>query len=81
MKTRFELEDEINKIYHFTDNLDMVCRAILENQLTSDEIVHALQGIKVLMSIHTDCLNDTMAQVLHLNQYQDDEDYRHNSDK
>lgn len=81
MKTRFELENEINKTFNFADNLDMICRGILENQLTSDEIVNALQGIKILINIHTDCLNDTMAQVFHLDQYQDDEDYRHSSDK
>ena len=69
MKDRFNLEEEINHLYTFCDNLDNICEGILEQDLNKDDIVNALSGLKVLLSIQTSKLQDTMCQCFKLDNY------------
>jgi len=69
MKDRFDLENEISQLHNFADNLGTVCEGILEHNLDNDEIVNALEGLRVLLNLHANKLHDTMAQCFNLDQY------------
>lgn len=73
MKNRFHLEEEINHLYTFCDNMDNLSEGILEQGLDKDGIVNALNGLKVLLAIQTSKLQDTMSQCFKLDQYNDNE--------
>lgn len=69
MKNRFDLEQEINEIYSFVDQLGTISEGILEHDLSTDEIVNAIEGLRVIMKLQTQKLHDTMSQCFHLDQY------------
>jgi len=69
MKDRFDLENEIAQLHNFADNLGTVCEGILEHNLENDEIVNALEGLRVLLNLHANKLHDTMTQCFNLDQY------------
>jgi len=71
MKDRFDLEDEISSLYSLSVNLETLREGILEYDLEKDEIVNALQGISVLLTLQTNKLMDTMTQCFKLDQYRD----------
>jgi len=71
MKDRFDLEDEISSLYSLSVNLETLREGILEYDLEKDEIVNALQGINVLLTLQTNKLMDTMTQCFKLDQYRD----------
>lgn len=75
MKDRFNLEEEISTLYSISDQLATVCEAILEDRVTQDEIVNAIEGIRVIVNLQTHKLLDTMCQVLKLNSYKDHQEY------
>lgn len=72
MKDRFDLETEISVLYNFTDQLGSLSEGILEHNLTNDEVVNALEGVKVLINLHTNKLLDTMSQCFKLDKYNND---------
>lgn len=72
MKDRFDLEDEISKLYSFVDNINEVSNYISETDTSPEVIDNAtsiLSGISALLTIHTDKLMDTMCQCLKLDGY------------
>lgn len=69
MKDRFNLEEEIGQLHNFADQLSSLSEGILEHELTDDETVNALEGLKVLLTIHANKLQDTMSQCFKLDQY------------
>lgn len=71
MKSRFDLEQEINQLYNFADQIDLVCEGILEHNLTNDEITNALYGIKTLLNLQTNKLHDTMCQCFNLDNHKE----------
>lgn len=71
MKDRFDLETEISVLYNFADQLGSLSEGILEHNLTNDEVVNALEGVKVLINLHTNKLLDTMSQCFKLDNYND----------
>ena len=71
MKDRFDLEDEISSLYSLSANLETLSEGILEYDLEKDEIISALQGIKVLLNLQASKLMDTMTQCFKLDQYRD----------
>ena len=75
MKDRFDLEDEISALYSLSVNLETLREGILEYDLEKDEIVNALQGINVLLSLQTNKLMDTMTQCFKLNEYKESTHY------
>lgn len=71
MKTRFELEDEISQLYNFADQLNTLSEGILEHNLSNDEIVNVLQGLRVMINLQATKLHDTMSQCFKLDNYND----------
>jgi hypothetical protein len=71
MKDRFDLETEIMGLHSFIDNLGTLSEGILEQDLSNDEVVNALEGLRVMLSLHTNKLMDTMSQCFKLDQYRD----------
>jgi len=69
VKTRFELEEEIGQLYHFVDQLNTLSEGILEHNLSNDEIVNVLQGLRVMINLQATKLHDTMSQCFKLDQY------------
>lgn len=71
MKDRFDLEAEITFLYNFGENLKNLNEGILEQGLSRDEIANAIEGIRVLLGVHTNKLFDTMRQCFKLDGYKD----------
>lgn len=71
MKDRFDLETEISMLYNFGDQLGSLSEGILEHNLTNDDVVNVLEGLKVLIHLHTNKLLDTMSQCFKLDNYND----------
>lgn len=71
MKDRFDLEQEINALYSFAEQLGTINEAILEDRLSTDETVNAIEGIRVMIDLQVQKLHDTMCQVLKLDNYRE----------
>ena len=71
MKDRFDLEHEINCLYSFGENLKTLNEGVIEQNLSNDEIANAIEGIRVLLDLHTNKLLDTMSQCFKLDGYND----------
>jgi hypothetical protein len=69
MKDRFDLENDINTLYTFSDQLSLLSEGILEHDLDTDQVVNVLEGLKVLVNLQTQKLHDTMSQCFKLDQY------------
>ncbi len=66
---RFDLENKINETHNFVDRLNDISYGVLELGMTNDEVVNAIDGLAVLLKIHTDKLFDVFCQVHRLDQY------------
>jgi hypothetical protein len=71
MKDRFELETEIMHLHTFVDNLGTLSEGIMEHDLTTDEIVNAIEGLRVMLTLQANKLTDTMTQCFKLDQYRE----------
>jgi hypothetical protein len=71
MKDRFNLEDEISSLYSLSEQLATLSEAIMEETLTIDETVNALEGLRVMLNIQTSKLHDTMCQCFNLDHYKE----------
>ncbi len=69
---RFDLEEKINHTYNFIDTLNDISYGILEVGMTNDEIVNAIDGLAVMLKLHTQKLFDTFVQVHKLDRYNTD---------
>ena len=65
MKSRFDLEMEINEGYNFSSNLKNLSYNV--GELSEDEMANALIGLSVLIDCHTNKLYETMCSVFNLN--------------
>jgi len=52
--------------------LGALSEGILENNLSVDETVNVIEGLKIMLSLHAQKLHDTMSQCFHLDQYRSD---------
>jgi hypothetical protein len=75
MKDRFNLEDEISALHNFADNLGTLSEGIMEQDLSKDEIVNAIEGLRVMLSLQANKLMDTMTQCFKLNDYKESTHY------
>jgi hypothetical protein len=66
---RFDLEEKINQTYHFVDALNDISYGVMEVGMTNDEIVNALDGLAVMLKLHTQKLFDTFVQVYQLDNH------------
>lgn len=71
MKDRFDLEQEINTLYGFSEQLGTISEAVLEDRLSTDETVNAIEGIRVMIDLQAHKLHDTMCQILKLDNYRE----------
>ena len=75
MKNRFDLEEEIMKLYSFAEDLETVSNLIMESLEMSSDVqdksVNVLIGIETMLKIHADKMMDTMAQCFKLIPYDD----------
>lgn len=69
MKDRFNLEDEINILYTFSDQLGTLSEGILEHNLSQDDIVNVIEGLRVMINLQATKLHDTMCQCFRLDGY------------
>ena len=60
---RFDLEDKINHTYNFVDTLNDISYGVMEGNMTNDEIVNALDGLAVMLKLHTQKLFDIFVRV------------------
>lgn len=70
MKNRFDLENEISTLYNFAEQLDTLGDAVGEKQLTEDEIMNALSGLRVMLNLQAEKMYNTLCQCFNLNQYE-----------
>lgn len=75
MKDRFDLENEIMTIHTFADNLSTLSEGILEHSLSTDETVNAIEGLRVMLTLQTNKLLDTMSQCFKLDNYREYTDH------
>lgn len=75
MKNRFNLEDEINTLYSFSDQLGTLGEAIIEHNLTTDETFNVIEGLRVMINLQATKLQDTMSQCFKLDNYRDEVTY------
>jgi hypothetical protein len=74
MKTRFELEDEIMKLYVFVDNIDDAVEYLSNSDIDPkviDSVSNILLGTRTLLGLHAEKMLDTMSQCFKLDQYRD----------
>lgn len=71
MADRFDLESKITDTYHFVDHLNDLSYAVLEGNLSEDEIANALHGLAVLVKVHSDKLFEIFSQALKLDDFRD----------
>jgi len=69
MKDRFNLEDEINTLYSLSEQLGTLSEGILEHNLTTDETINVIEGMRVMLNLQAQKLHDTMCQCFNLDNY------------
>lgn len=72
MKDRFNLEDEINTLYSFSDQLGTLSEGILEHNLSNDDVVNVIEGLRVMINLQAAKLQDTMCQCFKLDNYREE---------
>jgi hypothetical protein len=66
---RFELEDKITAMHSTVEELNVLARMILEQDIDKDDITNTIYGIKMLHEGRINELFDTFTQVFKLDQY------------
>lgn len=72
MKNRFDLEQEISTLYSYSEQLSGISEGILEYDMSTDDVVNAIEGLRVMLDLHTQKMMDTLSQCFHLDQYRFD---------
>ena len=70
-KDRFDLEDDINALYAFSQQLATLSEGILEHDMSTDDIANAIIGLRVLIDLQAHKIHDTMSQCFRLDEYKD----------
>lgn len=69
MKNRFNMEDEINTLYSFSEQLSTLSEGILEHNLSIDDTINVIEGLRVMINLQAQKLHDTMCQCFKLDNY------------
>lgn len=69
MDNRFDLENKIVENYNFADKLTDICAGILEYDLSPEDTVNALEGLAVMLKLHTAMTFETFKAVFQLDEY------------
>ena len=59
MKDRFNLEQEIMNCWHVVEDLDVLFEAVLERDLTTDQISNIILGMRELYQLKFDIMFNT----------------------
>jgi hypothetical protein len=75
MKDRFDLEDEIMKLFSFVDDIQAVVAYLADTDTDPriiDNVSNILLGTSTLLGLHADKMLDTMSQCFGLDEYNHD---------
>lgn len=72
MKNRFDLEQEISTLYSYSEQLGGISEGILKYNMSSKDVANAIEGLKVMLDLHTQKMMDTLSQCFHVDQYRFD---------
>lgn len=75
MKDRFDLETDISQLYNFAEQLSLISQGILEHNLSTDDTVNAIEGLRVMINLQASKMQDTMCQCFKLDTYRDEVAY------
>lgn len=71
---RFELENKITQISSFADQLRSVSKAVLEHNMSEDRLANVLEGLAVLIELHTNETFEVFQQVFYNENLQTEDD-------
>lgn len=75
MKNRFDLEDEILRTSHYADDLRTIAANMINDSIGGnvdvDKYCNAIEGVAVLIEMHSDKMFDTMQQCFKLDHYRE----------
>jgi hypothetical protein len=66
---RFDLEDKITAMHNTVEELNVLAKMVLEQDMDRDDIANTLYGIKMLHEGRINELFDTFTQVFKLDEY------------
>ena len=66
---RFELENKINQTANFADQIRSVSNAVMEQRMDEDRLANVLEGLAVLIELHTEETFEVFKQVFGLDNY------------
>jgi len=69
MSDRFKLEEQILNTSNFSDQIRLISKNISDYQLDNDQIVNVLEGLAILIELHTNDLFVTFKQAFNLDEY------------
>lgn len=69
MDHRFDLENKITENYNFADRLKDICAGIIEYDLSLEDTVNALEGLAVMLKLHTEMTFETFKAAFQLDEY------------
>lgn len=76
MKDRFDLENDINNLQHYVEDIRMITEYMINDSVNSsldiDKYINALEGVASLMEMHSLKMFDTMCQCFKLDNYKED---------
>lgn len=68
---RFDLETKINQTALFADQLRSVANAVLENKMNNDKLANVLEGLAILIELHSDDTFEAFTQAFKLDHYKE----------
>ena len=75
MKDRFDLEQEILRTTNYADNLRTVVENMLNDSIEGitdvDKYANAIEGVAILIEMHSNKMFDTMSQCFKLDNYKE----------
>jgi hypothetical protein len=69
MADRFDLETAILNFSNVADDIDNVCEAVLEETISTDDLVNSLIGLSTIVRLRVDKTFDTFKAALQLDEY------------
>jgi len=76
MKDRFDLEEEITKLFSFVDDIQAVVEYLSETDIDPriiDNVSNILLGTSTLLGLHADKMLDTMCQCFKIDEYSEEQ--------
>jgi hypothetical protein len=61
---RFDLEQQILDCWHVTDDIDMLFEAVMDKDLTQDDIANVLLGLKTLYHLKFERTFETFEKLI-----------------